>query len=112
MYRAHLRSENGISTALHISGIFGALVSHASRFLKPFVLTHLHCRHKTADTYSDRAEIVYLVYLKHGVELARAFKYLVYLIGSDRVKSAAEGVELYHLKILTRADKLSRTVQS
>ena len=62
-------------------------------------------------TDSCRAQVVYLVNLEAGVELAEAAEYLLYLVGGYRVKSAAEAVQLNELQAVVLSDNVRRRVQ-
>ncbi len=75
-------------------------------------LTLVYYRDKRAQTYPCRSEIVHLVYLKAGIELAEAPQYFLHLVGGYCVKPAAEAVELHQLQALMLAHNVRRRVKS
>ena len=112
MYRRHLRAEDSVLLA-HFLGEFR--LAHIAEVtyhrLVVMALALLDYRDKRAQTYSCRAEVVYLVYLETGVQLSEAAEYLLNLIGCDSVQTAAEAVELDKLQTVVLADYVSRSVQ-
>ena len=58
-----------------------------------------------------RTQVVYLVDLEAGVELAEAAEYLLHLVGGYCVQTAAEAVQLNQLQAVVLAHDVSRSIQ-
>ena len=110
--RQHLRRENGIVLVPHLLRIFGTVICGWLRLCLDILLTaHPHSRYQAANTDTNRTEIVHLVDLQNRIELIASFKYFVHLIGSHRIQSATEGIELYQLHIVTASHEFSSSIK-
>ena len=109
---AHLGGEDGVALALHLLGVVDALVGPDVRGRVDAALApHGDGGEQRADADAHRAEVVDLVDLQAGVELAALLQKLADLVGRDGVESAAEGVELDKLQIVASADEFRRRVE-
>ena len=67
---------------------------------------------KGSDTDPCGTKVVYLINLQAGVNLAAAIQNFINLIGGDRIKSAAKGVQLDQIQIITGFHKVCCCIQS
>ena len=72
----------------------------------------LQGRKQAAHADARGAEVRHLVDLQHGVHLARLLQDLLHLIGGQRVKAAAEAVQLDEVEVLALRRHLRRGVQA
>ena len=113
MDRTHLRRENGVAVLAHLFGKLRAVISSRTRLrLDPLLFTQTHGGKQAANTDTHRAEVVDLVDFQHGIELVAPLQDLADLIGRDRVKPAAEGIELDQLQIVALAHEFRRRIQA
>ncbi len=69
------------------------------------------CQKRThADT--GCAEVIDFIDFQACVNLVRAGENIIYLIGCDRIQTAAEGIQLNHVEVITGFDEGSRAVQA
>ena len=110
---AHLGGEDGVALALHLLGVVNALVGLDVRGRVDAALApHGDGGEQRADADAHRAEVVDLIDLQAGVELAALFQKLADLVGCDGVETAAERVELDELQIVAPADEFRRGVEA
>ena len=107
VYRAHLRAEYRVALFLHFARKLGTAVRGAFRscFYSASV-SLLHRRKKTSYPDPCRSEVADLVNFKNGIQLIASLKYLGHLICCHGIKTAAEGVELYELEVVSVPYKL------
>ena len=109
----HLGGEDGVVLLLHLLGVVDALERlYVRGRMDPVLAPHGDGGEQRADADAHRAEVVDLVNLEAGVELAALLQKLANLIGRDGVETAAERVELNELKIVAPADEFRRGVEA
>ena len=109
----HLGGEDGVVLLLHLLGVVDALERlYVRGRMDPALAPHGDGGEQRADADAHRAEVVDLVNLEAGVELAALLQKLADLVGRDGVKAAAERVELNELKIVAPADEFRRGVEA
>ena len=108
----HLGGEDGVVLLLHLLGVVDALERlYVRGRMDPALAPHGDGGEQRADADAHRAEVVDLVNLEAGVELAALLQKLADLVGRDGVETAAERVELNELKIVAPADEFRRRVE-
>ena len=112
MDRRHLWTEDGVV----FSHLFGKWYPFDGRRLNHtfFFLFLSGADSSQQRTYTDTCgtEIVDLVDLQAGVDLSAVGKNLLYLIGGYGIQTAAEGVQLDQIQIVTFFDKVCRSIKS
>ena len=108
----HLRTEDGVILA-HLFGKYDFV--DGGGLNRPFFVLFFFgadSRQKRADTDTRRAQVVDLVDLQAGIDLAASLKDLIYFICRYGVKSAAERVKLDQIQIVSCFHEVRRRVQA
>ena len=111
--RAHLGGEDGIAVLPHPLGKLRPVIGHLPGMRDDVaLLPHVHGGEQAADADAGGAEVVDLVDLQDGVELAAVLKDFADLVGGDGVQAAAERVELDELKVLVAGDEFRGGIET
>ena len=97
----HLRAENGVLLT-HLLG--KGYLLNGSRLDVPFFILCLFCTDSSdqgTDTDPCRTQVVDLIDLQAGINLAASGQNLINLIGGNGVETAAERVQLDQIQILS-----------
>ena len=112
MDRGHLRAEDCVLLLLHLLGVGDLLLLRGADDALCFLFVADADRgDEGADTDSRRTQAVDLIDLQAGVDLVGTLEDLVHLIGGDGVHTAAEGVELDQLQVISCAHVGGRLVE-
>ena len=113
MNRAHLWRQNRIAVFKHLFRKFNLLILLIYIFVRFFLSApHVYCRNKAAHTYSCSTEVIYFIYFQNRIEFVCLFEYFTHLIGCNRIKTAAERIQLNKFHIISAAHKFRRRIKA
>ena len=101
MNRRQLRTENGILAVLHFLGVFNSFEGSGFYFSNVIIIvSNLEGGYERTNTDSRSTEVVNFIDFQYGIYLSTGGEYVVHTICRDSVKTASEGIELYHIKVI------------
>ena len=102
MDRAHIRRQDCIACVEHFLRKFSRMVLNRLHIrMISLLLPQLGCCKQAADTDSGCTQIVDFINLQQGVHAVGVFQDFCDLVTRYRIQTAAEGIELDQLQILS-----------